>query len=310
MEKSLIMLVLRGLMGSGKSTRAYEWVSEDPEWRIRVNRDDLRYQSFKKYHGLTRLQEETITSLEHALVESALKSCMSVVIDDTNLRSSTVKDFLKIAKKYHAEVLVEDIDTSLEECISRDAQRDKKVGEDVIRNFHNRYFKKGKFPPVPSLNDADSLENLKAYVSDSSKPKAVWVDVDSTVARRVEKGGSVRGPFDWHRVGEDDPIEHVIDAVKALKSSGYKIVIMSGRDEVCKPETSEWLLKHGVEFDDIFMRPKGSMIKDNKVKYDLFWEHVAPKYDIKFALDDRQQVVDYTRNVLKIPVFQVEKNEF
>ena len=36
------VLVLRGLQGSGKSTFAKQWVNEDPEHRVRFNRDDIR----------------------------------------------------------------------------------------------------------------------------------------------------------------------------------------------------------------------------------------------------------------------------
>lgn len=35
------------------------------------------------------------------------------------------------------------------------------------------------------------------------KPLAIIVDIDGTVSHRVEKDGSMRGPFDWDRVGED-----------------------------------------------------------------------------------------------------------
>jgi hypothetical protein len=50
--------------------------------------------------------------------------------------------------------------------------------------------------------------------------------------------------------------------------------------------------------------------KDNLVKHDLFWANVAPKWDVHYCLDDRQQVVDFTRDVLKIPVLQVQPGLF
>ena len=36
----------RGIPGSGKSTFAKQWVQEDPEGRVRINRDDLRGMMF------------------------------------------------------------------------------------------------------------------------------------------------------------------------------------------------------------------------------------------------------------------------
>jgi hypothetical protein len=58
------------------------------------------------------------------------------------------------------------------------------------------------------------------------------------------------------------------------------------------------------------MRPFGDKRQDSIIKEELFWKFVAPKYDIEFALDDRQQVVDHTRDVLKIPVLQVAPGLF
>ena len=164
--------------------------------------------------------------------------------------------------------------------------------------------------PVETIGDmpvyTPQYESFKAMVPNPSLPKAVWVDVDGTLARMAD-----RSPFDWKRVGEDTPIEHVIDAVKALQADGYAIVIMSGRDSVCINQTGDWLRSHGIEYDAIHMRAVGDdKTPDNRLKYDLYWEHVADKFDIRFALDDRQKVVDFTRDVLKIPVFQVAPGNF
>ena len=299
------ILLTRGLQGSGKTTFARNWVDEDPDWRVRINRDDIRKMIADKFHGLSRHQEETVTLVQFAQARAALGAHLSVVVDDTNLRASTVKQWLALGKELGVPVEHVDLWIDLEEAIERDAQRDRVVGEEVIRDFYKRFFQKNRFPDFPTLDDAVSLG--QAYVPNPFLPKAVWVDIDGTIASMKNCG---RGPFDWHRVGEDDPIQHVIDVVHALRDARYKIVIMSGRDEVSREATIEWLNKHKIPFDDLFMRPAGSQEKDNKIKHDLFWEHVAPKYDIRFALDDRDQVVHFTRDVLKIPVFQVAPGNF
>ena len=304
------MVILRGLQGSGKSTYAHNWVAEDPDWRFRVNRDDIRQASYNKLWGLSHHQEGVVSNAEVALATMALDSALSVIIDATNLRARVVREWYTLADKYDIPVRVVDIDVPLEECIARDAVREKKVGEDVIRSYHARYFTKGKFPPVPPHLKDEPIG--RAYTPNPSLPKAVWLDLDGTVAHRDHPDAPqpVRGPFDEARVGEDALIEHIAEVVRALKVSGYKIVVMSGRSDACKVESEEWLNKNNVPYDDIFMRKSGDMRKDNIVKHDLFWDFVAPKYDVKFALDDRQQVVDFTRNVLKIPVLQVAEGNF
>lgn len=306
------LVILRGLQGSGKTTFAHEWVAEDPDWRFRVNRDDIRKSAYNMYWGLSHHMEGTISLAEVAQAESALHAGLSVIIDATNLKARTVKEWYAIANKHGVTPRVHDLTTPLEECIVNDMNREKKVGEDVIRNYNDRFLQKGKMPPVPENIVAEPLG--QAYTPNPELPQAIWVDVDGTLAERVHEGAPqpVRGPFDEARVFEDAVIEHIADLVRLLHAGGYKIIIMSGRTDSCQAETERWLNHHGIPYDEIFMRrsveDKGR--KDNLVKHDLFWANVAPKYNVVFCLDDRQQVVDFTRDVLKIPVLQVAPGLF
>lgn len=304
------LVILRGLPASGKSTFSRQWVAENPDWRFRVNRDDIRKAGYDLLHGLSRHMEENVSISEVAQTEAALAAGLSVIIDATNLRARVVKDWYAVANKMGVSVRVHDIDTGLEECIVNDMKREKKVGAKVITNFNDRYFQKGKLPPVPENIEVEPMG--RAYVPNLSLPKAIWLDLDGTVAERVHDGAPqpVRGPFDEARVGEDAVIEHIADLVRILHAAGYKIVGMSGRSDACRSESAQWLVDNNIPFDDLFMRKSGDMRKDNIVKHDLFWENVAPKYDVKFCLDDRNQVVEFTRNVLKIPVLQVAEGNF
>ena len=308
MTRSPVMRIMRGLPASGKTTKSLYWVSLDPEWRVRVSRDDIRMaQKAEDVYNIMR--ESNITLLHDAMIDTALKAGLSVVVDNLNLRSSYVRDLYKIANKYNATVEFHDVTTDVEECVTRDKNREFPVGEEVIRDFANRYIRKGQLPEPP-VNEPEARESDKAYVPNPNLPKAVWLDADGTFFSMFTDGVPHRGPFEWDKVHMDHPIEAVVDTVKALQKDGYKIIVMSGRDEVCFDDTRDAFIKHGVVPDAVFMRPKGSMEKDWKIKRDLFWTHVAPNYDVRFALDDRQQVVDYTRNVLKIPVFQVAPGDF
>lgn len=304
------ILLTRGLPASGKSTFAKEWVSADPDWRIRVNRDDIRHQLFNKYWGLSRMQEDTVTSMEEAIVTTALNAKISVVVDALHLKASYVKRWYDVGNRLGVPVFVKDFETDVELCVLRDKQRDRQVGEEVIRDLHRRFFNKGKLPKL-AVNVTPELSG-RAYVRNPSLPKAVWTDIDGTLAERVHDGAPqpVRGPFDEARVGEDAVIEHIADLVRLLHKGGYKIVIMSGRTDACREETERWLIENNIPYDDIFMRKFGDSRKDSVVKEELFWTNVAPKYDVEFALDDRQQVVDHTREVLKIPVLQVQPGLF
>lgn len=302
--------LMRGLPASGKSTIAHDWVADDPDWRIRVNRDDLRQQMYNKFWGLTHHQEQTVSLMEEAMVRAAVNAKISVVVDATHLKAKFVKRWYDVANSLGVDIHVQDVDTPLEKCLEWNEKRERTVDPEVIKDMHRRFFIKGKLPKL-SENVKPEFSG-RAYVRNLSLPKAVWVDVDGTLAERVHPLAPqpVRGPFDEARVGEDAVIEHIADLVRLLHADGYKIVIMSGRTDACQEETERWMIENEIPYDAIFMRKFGDDRKDSIVKEELFWENVAPNYDVEFALDDRQQVVDHTREVLKIPVLQVAPGLF
>lgn len=308
-EKEIVLT--RGLPASGKSTIAHAWVAENPDWRIRVNRDDLRKGAYDKYFGLSRHQEQTITLQEEVLVTALLDAGVSPIVDALHLKAAYIKRWYDVGNKMGVPVRVIDVPTDVEVCVIRDSKREKKVGEEVIRDLHRRFFHKGKLPKL-SENIPPGEVTGRAYIPDPSKPKAIWVDLDGTLAERVHDLAPqpVRGPFDEARVGEDAVIEHIAEMVQMYHEAGYAIIIMSGRSTACQFQSERWLIDNHIPYDAIFMRPFGDKRKDSTIKEELFWNFVAPFWDIRFALDDRQQVVDHTRDVLKIPVLQVAPGLF
>lgn len=302
------LLLTRGAPASGKSTFAREWVNEDPAWRIRSNRDDLRQSLYGK-DVLDRMGEETVSLVQKAQVKTALMADLNVIVDDTNLAARFVKEWLKLAREVGVTVEFIDFDTPLEACLAynqrRAADGGRFVPEDVIVSFFQRYYNKGQLPPVPVLEDA--VDGFKLYEPDDSLPKAYLVDIDGTLARM-----NGRGPFDWARVGEDSPIENVIRVVQALEKSLYKIIFMSGRDAASRTATIEWLKDNVTYTDDeleLYMRPERDMRKDSIVKHELFYKYVASKYHVVGVIDDRQQVVDMWRQI-GLTVFQCARGDF
>jgi thiamine monophosphate synthase len=96
----------------------------------------------------------------------------------------------------------------------------------------------------------------------------------------------------------------VCDIVKALRAAGEKIVIVSGRDAVCRTETAEWLRDNGIEYDDLFMRDEGDMRSDDIVKAEILERDILQKYGVKMVIDDRPRVCHMWRAV-GIKVIQV-----
>lgn len=298
--------ICRGLPACGKSTFARAYVAEDPKTRARVNKDDLRRLLHDGVY-LGRDTENTVNMIRDNMIRSLLRKGISVVSDDTNLPQPVARDLARIGREAGAKILVEDMThVPRETCIERDAVREHKVGVEVIDRMYNKFIAGKKLPlPFPEDGPEKDLLPFIPYEADPNLPKAWMVDIDGTLAHMAG-----RSPYEWHRVGEDAVNIAVHDVINRLASfPDTMIILMSGRDAVCRPETTKWLSDNDVPWKLLVMRPEGDMRKDSIVKHELFWEYVAPHYAVQGVFDDRDQVVRMWRQI-GLPCFQVADGSF
>ena len=132
------LIITRGLLASGKSTWAKQWVLEDPEHRVRINQDDIRLM-LGKYWVPSR--EKLVQEIQFNAIIEALNREFDVVIDNTNLNNKVLDQFNRLIKTFEDyEIEYKDFfDTPLSVCIERDKNRDLQVTEKVIRSFYNNY---------------------------------------------------------------------------------------------------------------------------------------------------------------------------
>ncbi len=136
--------------------------------------------------------------------------------------------------------------------------------------------------------------------------RVVLVDIDGTLALRTGD----RSPYDWDRVGEDEPNPPVIELVQIIHAAGrHRIILMSGRDERCRWQTEMWLHAQQVPFDELHMRAVKDNRKDSIVKEELYRQHVEGKFDVAWVVDDRRQVVEMWRS-LGLTVLQCAEGDF
>lgn len=277
------LILTRGIPASGKSTWAKEWVAEDPENRIRLNRDDLR--SMIGATGFDYSTEQLVTHIQQEGARKALKAGKSVVIDDTNLRAKYAREWFKIGP-----VEFVDFPIDLDEAIERDRVRLELqhggVGEQVIRGFHQRFItpNKGNLPPAPEATPAPKVE---PYVPDLGLQPAIIVDTDGTVARM-----DGRSPYDYSAVDTDLPVHEVINLVRYLSTDHYVIGVSGRPEDKAGPATLAWWRQHGIPFDEFYFRPaERPDDRDDLVKLDIFNEHIRDRYNVVGVFDDRLRVV-------------------
>lgn len=265
-----------GLPACGKSTEAKRRIIKDGNL-VRVNKDELR----PMLHGdraWKPKQERYTNKAQRAMVTAMLEAGMSVIVDDTNLapgRQQSWKDLaLQLGHKWE---IIDLRNVDVETCIERDKNREKRVGHDVIHRM--------------------------AWEAGLMKQDRPWigVDLDGTVADIEERrkyamrdDGSIDNKkfFDPEAVRDmDKPRQDIIDMVNAEKKKhGYDMIILSGRSDVTKWETFNWLDKHRVNYDRIIMRPSHDRRTDDVLKLEFLDKYTDASKLVRIY-DDRPVVI-------------------
>lgn len=138
---------------------------------------------------------------------------------------------------------------------------------------------------------------------DSEPVSAVIVDIDGTIA--LMNG---RTPYEYHRVNEDAPNAPIIELVRMLAGSNA-IIYCSGRESSCRKETLEWLEANNLPEGSLFMRSQGDLRKDSVIKKNIYEKYIQDRFNVKYVLEDRNQVVEMWRS-LGLTVLQVAGGDF
>lgn len=303
------MYIYRGLPGSGKSTRAQ--IIQSHEGGVIAGRDHLRMVLFNRY-TCSRDEETYITEVQNMIIINALQRRENVHVDDMNLRAKYMQRLYSLVKEVpgsNYEVL-DFSDVPLKVCLEQNKQRriEKVVPDDVIIDLHKRFIgKKGKLDPVdPQFTGAKLFAD---YVPATSLPRAIGVDLDGTLALKGD-----RDIYDGSKAHLDTPNAPVLDVVWAMWREGYEIFFCSGRSDEHRNVTVKWICDH-VSLDKqyvdsrLFMRKANDQRRDSVVKLELFDEHIRNRWNVRFMLDDRNQVVDAWRSI-GLTVFQVAEGDF
>lgn len=308
--KKVILTV--GAPGAGKSTWATEQ-AKNPKTLI-VCRDDLRNMFFGGEYKYSREKEKAVTQHVKQVIEQFLEQDHfdKLIIADTNLSESTRNGYKKLVETKNNRIrtsglkvptiAIEEVpfDVPWIELEKRNTKRgNKAVPKAVLRDFYLRMQK--------------YLDKHKQYVPNPDRPnkKCVIFDLDGTLA-----DNSHRGAFEYDKLVDDKPNEFVVNIARMYKAQGYCVIVVSGRNRGDKTNnnkywrmTSEWLEKHDIPCEALFMREWNDHRSDDIVKEEIFWNKIEPIAEVVGCFDDRDRVVEMWRRI-GIPCAQVNFGEF
>jgi hypothetical protein len=149
--------------------------------------------------------------------------------------------------------------------------------------------------------------------------KAIIVDIDGTIAQKHPD----RDIYDLNNVGLDLPILQTISTITDIiispkEEEWIDLLFVSGRQEICKKDTIDWLKKHILtnimnEFYsyfcndgevnlanwkyELFMRKINDNRDDAIVKKEIYDQQIKDKYDVIAVFDDRPKVLRMWREL-------------
>ena len=284
------LYIMRGLPGSGKTTKAKEIIANaDPRRPIkRVNRDELRLMLDDWKHSKER--ERAVKLYEGYIITNSLINGIDMIVDDTNLSPKTMEWLQELAYCSNAQTALIDL-TNIppEECIKQDLKRPNSVGSKVIWRMYHQFVRK---PIEPEANN-------------THLPEAIICDIDGTLALHN------RDPFDFEKLDTDivnSPVGRILHWARDRINSP-KILLLTGRDAKYREQTERWLDEHGVAYDGLFMRDASDTRRDDIVKQEIYEQYIKGCYRILFVLDDRDRVVAFWRS-LGLTCLQVSDGSF
>jgi phosphatidate phosphatase PAH1 len=140
-------------------------------------------------------------------------------------------------------------------------------------------------------------------------------DIDGTIADGTHRRHLVEGEKkDWEAFyaasADDKPIFEVITVARALAKAGHGIVYSTGRPEIIRFITTQWLLKYRVPSGPNYMRPDKDHRESFVVKSELL-ERIKAQYTVEIGgvFEDRKQDAEMYR-AKGLRVFQVDKGDF
>lgn len=275
--------ILKWIPACGKTTYALNNLKSC----IHINKDCLRSDH-------PDLSEKEISLLQNERILLAAKDAHSIVIDNTHCNPKSLNKTIDLCKKVGYED-IEVIDVFQRLIESRGSLKE------AFLDCLERNYSREKRVPISVLYSM-------AYQSGYDVAELKWhpvmiVDLDWTLFNSDERHEVCRkedGKLDYSKYFSDEMLEldkPVPALVNLITNSTtpipYKVVIVSGRNNICEDKTLDML---PIGYNAVFMRNHFDYRDDSIVKQDIL-NLIKPFIDINntIVFDDRKRVIDMWR---------------
>lgn len=139
----------------------------------------------------------------------------------------------------------------------------------------------------------------------------VIIDLDGTLCDTTHRDHLISGAgTDWDafhsELHNDKPYEETVKFIEAMNNLGMTIIALTGRMEKFRKQTVDWLIKHEILIDDLWMRGNDDYRKAFEIKRERI---INIKDSILVVLDDNDKVVEALRNE-GLRVWQVQNGGY
>ena len=278
---------MQGLPASGKSKRAEEIQTYSGNTLI-LNRDLLRLMLHN--NKWSHINEKITIECQMLLARHLLKE-KNVIIDDCNMSDRHVSRWKGVAQEMGVKFELVSLDTDWKECIERDKNREKKVGEGVISSMAFQYKK------IPETGEDIIVCDLDGTIADCSHRVKKYLNQPSGVLG--EKYNNWLGFFS--EIGEDSFIAETWNQVAEMAQvERADIIYVTARPEDYREDTMKWLAYQRIYPTVLLMRASGDRRPDDQVKESIYNSYLK-QYNVVAVFDDRPTVIRmWEKNGLKV----------
>jgi len=106
---------------------------------------------------------------------------------------------------------------------------------------------------------------------------------------------------------DDEPIEGAVALVRLLyRQAVVRQYGVSGRNESARPQTEEWLKRHQVPLDKVFLREDDDYTKNGPYKAKVITGLRESGVEVVLFVEDWQETADEIRELTGVPVLVVK----